>query len=249
MSRLAAVRGAVGFLTRLPADGDERAWAAFRESPWAFPLVGYPVGVAVAVPLLVGLPAESAAVAGLAVVYGLTGIVHLDGVADAGDAAVVHGGPAERRDVLKDTTIGVGAVAAVGLVVVGLAFGLLAVARLPARFALAVVVASEVGAKFGMSLVAAVGTAAHEGLGSAFTARVGPSGLWPAALVALPAGLLGVPRLVGVAALAGAVVAGGLLVRWAERTLGGINGDVFGAANEFGRVVGLHAGVILWTVS
>jgi adenosylcobinamide-GDP ribazoletransferase len=30
--------------------------------------------------------------------------------------------------------------------------------------------------------------------------------------------------------------------------LGGISGDVLGAANELGRVVGVHAGVVAWTL-
>ncbi len=245
MSRLAALRGAVGFLTRLPAGGDRAAWEQFRGTPWAFPAVGYPVGAAIAVTVLAVRPPASAVAAGLAVVYGLTGIVHLDGVADAGDAAVVHGDVDRRREVLKDTTTGVGAVAAVGLVLAGLGLGLFGVTKLPARAAFAVVVASEVGAKLGMSVVSAAGVAFHEGLGSAFTTRSDRRALVPAAAVALPVGLLGTDAL---AALVAATATAGLLVRWATTTLGGVNGDVFGAVNELGRVVGLHAGVIAWTV-
>lgn len=249
MSSLTPVRGALGFLTRLPVGGTDSAWAGFRESPWAFPVAAYPIGAVIALPLVSRLPTETATVAALAAVYGLTGIVHLDGVADLGDAAVVHGDSDDRRAVLKDTTVGVGALAAVGLTLVGLTLGLAGIGEAGARTTVAVVVASEVGAKLGMSLVASVGVATHEGLGSAFTTRCGPDAVLPAALCAVPAGLLGVPEPTALGALVGATVGGLVVFRWADRRLGGVSGDVFGAVNELGRVAGLHAGVIVWTVS
>lgn len=252
MSRLAAVRGAVGFCTRLPIGKNERTWEQFRASPWAFPAVGFLIGAVVALPVAAataGLARETAAVLSLAAVYGVTGIVHLDGVADVGDAAVVHGDADERRTVLKDTTTGVGALAAVTLTITGLAFGLYAVTRLPGWLGVAVVVASEVGAKLAMGTVACFGVASHEGLGSAFTSRSGPRGFVPAAVVALPAGLVAVPRIAPIVSVVGATLAGLVVLQWASRRLGGVNGDVFGAANELGRVVGLHAGVIVWTLS
>ncbi len=49
--------------------------------------------------------------------------------------------------------------------------------------------------------------------------------------------------------LCGAIAGVGLPWYWANRNLDGISGDVFGAANEIGRVVGLHVGVIAWTLS
>lgn len=249
---VAAIRGALGFLTRLPVGGSEAAWTAFRGSPWAFPAAGYPVGVVVglvAATAAVGLPRPTVALAALVVLYAVTGIVHLDGVADTGDAAVVHGDASDRLAVLKDTTVGVGAVAAVALVLVGVAGGLFAVAALPVRVALGVVLAAEVGAKLGMAAVAAFGVSPHEGLGSAFTTRSGPRAVAPAVAVAVPAGLVALPSLAGLTALVGATAAGLVVLRWASGLVGGANGDVFGATNEIGRVVGLHAGVIVWTFS
>jgi adenosylcobinamide-GDP ribazoletransferase len=264
---LTATKGALGFLTRLPTGRTERAWTAFRETPAAFPLAGWMVGALAAVPLVVAasaaVPAPTAAFGYLLALYAVTGINHADGVADLGDAAVVHGDPGDRRAVLKDTEVGVGAALALGLVLVGLGLAALSLAGLRANPggavdlpgrpgimgvvppAVGIVVAAEVGAKFGMAALACLGEPAFEGLGSAFTDH-SPADLAAPVGVALPAVLFGVHA---VAALLGAVVASLALLRWARAHLGGVNGDVFGAANELARLAGLHAGVIAWTLS
>ena len=247
----AALRGALGVFTRLPVGRDGRAWAAFRETPAAFPLAGWVGGALVAVPFLAPtgtasqIPPATAAFGYLFAVYAVTGINHADGVADLGDAAVVHGDAADRRAVLKDTTVGVGAVLALAFVVAGLALAALALARLPALAAVGVVVGAEVGAKFGMAALACFGDAAHEGLGSAFTDNA-PSALVAPIAVVTPVALLGESAVV---ALLGAVAVALAVWRWAAANLDGVNGDVFGAANELGRLAGLHLGVVAWTLS
>jgi adenosylcobinamide-GDP ribazoletransferase len=239
------LRGGVAFLTRLPVGSRERDWTRFQAFPAAFPLVAYLVGALAALPFLV-LSGAAAAFAYLVALVALTGVNHLDGVADIGDAAAVHG-VERRREALKDTTVGVGAVVAVAVVVAGLALAGLALAGLPVRAAAAVVVAAEVGAKLGMATVACTAAAAHEGLGSRFTRNADPSLLAGPLLAAVPAALLtGLSPVAPVAVLAGPVVALGV-VGWANRNLGGVNGDVFGAVNELGRLLALHAGVVAWT--
>ncbi|QLD90170.1 adenosylcobinamide-GDP ribazoletransferase [Natronomonas salina] len=238
------LRGGVAFLTRLPVESRERDWLRFQEFPAAFPLVGYLVGALAALPFLV-LPGAAAAFAYLLALVAVTGIAHLDGVADLGDAAAVHEDDG-RRDVLKDTTVGVGAVSAVAVVVAGLALAGLALAGLPEILALLLVIAAEVGAKLGMATVACIGTASHEGIGSQFTRNAEPALLAGPALAAVPAALLTFPSPAAlVAVLTGPVVAVSL-VGWGERHVGGVNGDVFGAVNELGRVAALHAGVVTW---
>nr|WP_272904716.1 adenosylcobinamide-GDP ribazoletransferase [Halobacterium sp. TGN-42-S1] len=248
---MTALRGAVGFLTRLPVGHSEDAWTAFRASPWAFPLAGYVVGALLAVPFVFdgAAPPGTIATAYVVAVLAVTGINHLDGVADAGDAAVVHGDRSERREVLKDTTVGVGAVAAVGVVLLGLALGALGVAGLPERTAVAVVVAAEVGTKAGMATVACLGVTPHDGLGAQFTERAANTDLSGVAAIALPAAVFSWPSPAAAGALVGAVVGGVAVFRWLTVLLGGTNGDVFGAVNEVGRVVGLHVGVVAWTLS
>ena len=242
----AGLRGAVGFLTRVPVGGDERDWNRFRAFPAAFPIVAYPLGLAVALALVFAPTPAVAAFGYLLALVALVGIPHLDGVADVGDAAAAHGADAT-VSALTDTATGVGAIVAVAVVVSGLVLGAFGLAALPAGTAVGIVVAAEVGAKLGMATVACLGTAAHDGLGSAFTGSAEPALLVGPALAALPAALFLVPLPVGVAIVAAGPAVAVVAIRWANRTLGGVNGDIFGATNEFARVLGLHVGVIAWT--
>lgn len=248
---LTALAGALGFLTRLPVGRSERAWEAFRTTPATVPLAGYVAGVLVALPfalqVFVTLPAPTIALLYLLAVVAVAGINHLDGVADLGDAAVVHGDPEDRRAVMKDTTVGVGAAVAVGLTLLALALAALALARLPPLAAAGIVVVGEVAAKLGMATVACFGTATHDGLGSQLTRPSSPGSFVLPLAVALPAVAPTWPNpAAGVGLLAG-MGAAVLVLRWARTTFGGVSGDVFGATNEIVRIVALHAGVIAWT--
>lgn len=246
---LTALRGALGFLSRLPVGRDGGAWEAFVRTPVSFPLTGYVLGGLLSIFLFLPAPDPTVAVAFVAGVYLLTGVTHIDGVADLADAAAVHGDYDARRKVLKDANVGGGGALAVALVVLGLGAAGFAMAALP-REAAAVVVASEVGAKGGMALLICLGTAPHEGLGSAFTGRATHRSLVPVVAVSLPAALLAWPRIApGAVALLAAFLAALTVYAVARRLVGGVNGDVLGAANELARIAALHAGVMTWTLS
>lgn len=246
---VAAVRGAVGFLSRIPVGGAERDWEAFRETPATFPLVGYLVGALLAIVLLVPGPALTVGTGFVVAVYLLTGITHLDGVADLGDAAVVHGDRARRRSVMHDADVGTGGVLGVALVVFALGSAGVALAGL-GRDALALAVLAEVSAKTSMAALVCFGAAGHEGLGSALTDNATARDFLPVTALAAPAVALSWPRLLpAVAAVVGAGAVGAVLLWWARANLGGVSGDVLGATNELARVAALHAGVMAWTLS
>ncbi|MFD1526206.1 adenosylcobinamide-GDP ribazoletransferase, partial [Halolamina salina] len=183
---LSALRGAVRFLTRLPVGGDAGDWRAVTEAPWTFPAVGVGTGLLLAVPV-VALGGRSlpllAAVGYLGLWIGLSGITHLDGVADLGDAAVVHGDADERVAVLKDSEVGVGAVVALLLATLGTALAVASVADSFRLLVVGTIVGAEVGAKAAMAALACLATARHEGLGAQFTESNGPQDLLPVALV------------------------------------------------------------------
>jgi adenosylcobinamide-GDP ribazoletransferase len=250
---LRALQGALAFLTRLPVGGDERAWDAFRRTPVAFVLAGYVVGGFAALPLALPLPLSTTAAVYLVTLYLLTGVTHADGLADVADAAAVHDDSTDRerrRAALKDADTGVGGTLAVVLTLAALTLGALGMAGSGPRVAATIALAAEIGAKAGMATLVCLGDAAHEGLGSALTDETDATALLPTLVAALPvialAPPLGTPAVV--AALLGGPVVAVLLLRWARGALGGVSGDVFGAANELGRAVGVHAGVVAWAL-
>ena len=229
---LTALRGAIGFLTRLPVGGDERSWDAFRRTPVSIPLAGYVVGALAALTFLLPLPVPTAAAVYLVTLVLLTGVTHADGLADLGDAAAVHGGvdTERRREVLKDSAAGVGGALAVALVFVTLGLGALGLAGSRPRVAFGLALAAEVGAKVGIAVLVCTGEAAHEGLGSALTDSVTPTALLPVAVAVAPLLALATVPMVGGVGIPAALVA------------------PVGAANELGRVAGVHAGVVAWTL-
>lgn len=259
-----ALRGAITFLTRIPIPGGEPSdWHAFRRSPWTLPVVGAVVGGIAGLAFLAPSP-WTAATLYLLALYLVGGITHADGLADLGDAVAVHD-PDRRVDVLRDAALGVGGALALVVTLLATTLGALALATgfvggsgggvggsggVTGTTAFRIVLAAEVGAKAGMALLACFGSPAHEGLGSAVAGDVGPLSFVPVALLsatvllAPPASAL--PALAA-ALLAGPVVAALLLVR-VRSWLGGISGDVLGAANELGRAIALHAGVVVWAI-
>jgi adenosylcobinamide-GDP ribazoletransferase len=243
-----ATCGAVGFLTRLPVGNEERHWTAFRRRPVLMVPVGAGLGALLALPVVAPLPAVTAALCFPVWLLVLTGITHWDGLADFGDAMVVHGDSKRRRTVMRDTTVGVGALAATGLGIAGLVLGAHALATMPARVAFAIVVAGEVGAKLGMVAIAALGRATHDGLGSSLTAETGPGTLAVGVVCALAIVALSWPGVEAAVALSGSTIGTAAVLLSARRTLGGVSGDVFGATNELARLTALHAGVIAWTL-
>ncbi|QLH79950.1 adenosylcobinamide-GDP ribazoletransferase [Halosimplex rubrum] len=245
-----AIRGALGFLSRLPVGRDERAWEAFRTAPWTLPVAGYLLGGLAAVPVAVGVlapvPAVTVALAYVLAVVALTGINHFDGVADLGDAAVVHGDAERRREVMGDTALGVGGTLALAVVVTGLALAGAGLAALPVAAAVGLVVAAEVAAKAAMATLVALGSAAHDGFGAAVADETPPRGLVAPLVLAAPAVALTLPSLAAVAALSSGVGVALALLWWARDRLDGVTGDVIGGANELARVAALHAGLVAW---
>jgi len=245
-----ALRGALGFLSRLPVGRTERAWDAFRTAPWTLPVAGYLLGALAAVPVAVGalgpVPAVTVALAYVLAVVALTGINHFDGVADLGDAAVVHGDAERRREVMGDTVLGVGGTLALAVVVGGLALAGVGLAALPVAAAVGLVVAAEVAAKAAMATLVALGSAAHDGFGAAVADETRPRGLVAPLALAAPAVALTLPSVAALAGLATALTVALALLWWARERLGGVTGDVVGGANELARVAALHAGLVAW---
>jgi adenosylcobinamide-GDP ribazoletransferase len=233
---LRALAGAFTFLTVLPVAraasgrGDLRHVAAF------FPIVGLAIGAVLAGAAWLArghLPHPLAAVLLVALGAALTGGLHLDGVADLFDG-LGHGGRDPRRalEIMRDSRIGAhGAVALILL----LAAKSLAVAVLLERgqlSALAVFPAAARGCV--VPFIVALRPARREGLGWALHRASGPGDALCAVLLAAAA-VAAVPALGGAglaAAALAALLAAAACAAWARLRLGGLTGDVHGAAIE-----------------
>ena len=243
---LRAFAAAVSLLTRLPVaarvriDEDDVA----RSLAW-LPLVGVGIGglLALAGRLVEGRldvwPAAALIVAFWALV---TGAIHLDGLADSADGLGGHD-RAQRLAIMRDSHIGsYGAIALVLLIVlkVGLVAGVLA--RGHHLWLLAIPAIARAGSA---SLSVALPYARDEGTGAALVGGGHRSERLAVALATAIVAALACARLRGVLALAAAALVVLGVGRIAQRRIGGVTGDVLGAAIELAEcaaLVGLLAG-------
>ena len=230
----------LSFFTAIPGRGVSLKRAA-REA-YLLPLVGIVTGLPGAILLLSAhfVPPGVAATLALGVVLVAAGLHHSDGVLDVGDALMARGSPERRREVLKDTRVGIGGIGALFLVYAPAVAALAALCAVsPGRAALALL-AGEVAARSAMLLDLAFGKPADAGSSSVPFVRAlsGPrriAGITLALLAPLPL-LLPIGVLAPLAVLAVPLVAL-LSLRVARSAFGGIGGDVVGATGEACRAI------------
>jgi adenosylcobinamide-GDP ribazoletransferase len=242
---------AVRYLTIVPVPGPpprpgvaESPEDLGRAAAW-FPVVGFGLGLGLALvgwaaarlfpPLLVALLTITAWKL-------LTGGLHLDGLADCLDGLAGRD-PEHRLAIMRDSRIG--AFAAIGLVLV-LLLDVVALAEMAEdRRWRALVVAPTVARAAPLVLARLFPPARRDGHGARFQASIGAGSPVLAAGLALlvAVGFLGLAGVVAaVAGFLAAVLVGALFTR----RLGGITGDVLGAAVEGAELAALLAGAA-WT--
>ncbi len=238
-------RTALAFLTRLPGgQHPEDAKVLTRSVGW-FPTVGIVIG-ALGAGVFVGasqlVNPLTAAVLAFAVTAIATGGFHEDGLADSVDA-LAGGWTVERRlEILKDSRHGTFGVLALVLITMLKVSALAPLSGWDA--ALTLVCAHSLGRAGAVGLMAVAPTARPDGLGADYTRSLHPT-------IAIFGVLVGVASAVvafGVwaAVPVGLVALGSLLVGlWAWRRIGGVTGDLLGAAEQVGEAVVLIAGSAL----
>ena len=245
------MRALLAFFTALPVAAPNASLEDAARRVYLLPLIGLLAGLPGAALLLLAfaMPPAVAATLALGALLLAAGLHHTDGVMDVGDALMVRGSPTRRREVLKDTRVGVGAVGALFVVYGPPLAALAALAEAaPARAAVALL-AGEVAARSAMLLLLVFGRPAERGSSSAYFVcslkegrRRGAALILALALpplVALPFGP--VSLLLALAAPAATVLFALVLAR---RTFGGISGDLAGATGELARAVFLTLSVI-----
>jgi adenosylcobinamide-GDP ribazoletransferase len=231
------LKALLSFFTVLPVRGATLEEAA-REIH-LLPFIGLITGLPGAVLLMAArfVPPDVAATLALGAVLLASGLHHADGVLDVGDAIMARGSPDRRREVLRDTRVGIGGLGALFLVYAPTVGALAALCDTsPARAALSLL-AGEVAARSTMLLMLAFGEPADPRSSSVPFVRAlsGPqrTPVVVALLAPLPL-LLAISALASLAILAVPLVTLGAL-RISAAKFGGIGGDVVGATGEVSR--------------
>jgi len=225
---------AVGLLTRVPMPHPVNATPdGLARAQRAFPLVGAMIGLMVGFVdrclLAMGVPSLAAAALALGAGAALTGALHEDGLADVGDGFGGGRDRAAKLSIMRDSRLGT-----YGMIVllVGFVARASALASLPLAMILpALIVAHALGRAIIPVLAANMPFARDDGLGksagrpdnaSAITAVIFGVVIALLCLTAIQALLAAVVAAAGAAAIA--------VLAW--RQVGGVTGDVFGAAEQ-----------------
>ena len=225
---------ALRYLTIVPIPGGAPSCEGPGASAAWFPVVGLAIGA-----LLVLVDRATTALfapllAALLVVTAwklVTGGLHLDGVADCFDGLVGHD-PAHRLAIMRDSRIG--AFGAVGLILF-LLLEVAAVTGIDARARWRALLVAPVVGRAMPPLLARMFAAAPSGHGARFRAELGPAA--PAVAMAIAVVVaIGVLGASGVLALAAGIALATALGAFMMRRLGGVTGDVHGAAVEFAEL-------------
>ncbi|GAB3235333.1 hypothetical protein GCM10027447_33030 [Glycomyces halotolerans] len=235
-----SLRDALGFLTALPVN----AGPLTRSSVALFPIAGLVIGLGWAAAAWLGLGIGGPLVAaGLVLLldFGLTGALHLDGLADTADGLASHRPPEQVREVMKDPRIGAVGAAALGTALL-LRFALIGTVAAADQGWWMIAVAPVVG-RFALVWQLHASDPGERSLANGpAAAATGPVTIAAAVLAVAVTGttgaLSGFGWLITLAAFAaGAAAARTAFLRWRRRL--GVSGDTIGAGGVIAETVAL----------
>jgi adenosylcobinamide-GDP ribazoletransferase len=232
-----AISSIVSFLTIIPSKNSELEIIA--KNMYLFPIVGALIGLVIgaagyglslfAHPLITGLVLTGA----LAII---TGIHHTDALCDFADGIMAKGTKEKKLKAMRDPAVGSAGVITVVLYAAGM---ILALSMMKGFALFEAILLSELMAKLSMVIQANRGLSAWQGLSSPFTQSMkDPRKLAVSMTLAIiPTLILG--GVTGVFVVVSCIGLSFLLLAVANKSFGGISGDVFGASNELVRLASL----------
>ncbi|HID17729.1 TPA: adenosylcobinamide-GDP ribazoletransferase [Candidatus Bathyarchaeota archaeon] len=242
MKALREFKSVMAFLTAIPVGGG--SLEDMIDGVHYFPLVGALVGAlagAFGWLTLRSLPNLLAGSLTVGLLFLLTGLHHMDGLADFGDGLMARGSREDKLGVMGNFKVGIGGLTLALMVTLSSIF---AVSQLPLNSVVQGLTASEVSAKLSMVFLALISRPARAGLGSKFIKGVKNRGGAVKFFVALISSLaiaFFALSLVGVLMLAVGLSTAATILAVSAREFGGATGDVLGAANEISRMASLIA--------
>lgn len=218
----------------------------FGRSVKFFPLYGAVIGVILAAGYYICslfLPPLVTAVCLLALEVYITGGIHLDGFMDTMDGMFSGRTPERMLEIMKDSRVGAHSVIALGLLQL-LKFSMYY--EFPAEMLLPALIVTPVMGRWAMAMgITQFPYARPAGMGKSFHQHAGRSTLpWASLFAAASAAVLG---WMGAAVVVVSAAWAFLFCHRVSKQLGGLTGDVYGAAAELTQVVTLLAAYLAAT--
>ena len=179
----------------------------------------------------------------LAFLLVLTGLQHMDGLIDVGNALSIRKASVEERKMLAHTWIVTRSGAFIAIFVSYCI--VLLISLIKPETTIQSLIVAETSAKLAMVTCAWQGSSPQKGLGSIFidSMRKKHSLYLLSLVISMPITLL-LLGLNGLLAVTSGIAVGGIMIVLSKRVFGGVTGDIFGAANEISRMIALF--VLVW---
>lgn len=234
---LKEISSVFSFLTIIPTSNSNLETIA--KYMYLFPVVGIAIGLIVGSvgyglslfldPLIVSLLVVST----IAII---TGIHHMDGLADFADGLMAHGTKEKKLAAMKDLSTGSAGISAIVLCITGL---IIAISLSTGYQLFLAILLSEILAKFSMVLMASIGKSASIGSNSPFVEFMKNRKKLLIASVITLIPLIILSGVTGLFVFLVGVMLTLFLIILTTRSFGGITGDVLGATNELTRLASL----------
>jgi adenosylcobinamide-GDP ribazoletransferase len=225
------------FLTIIPVSTTNLETVA--KYMYIFPIVGITIGLIVGSfafgltffldPLIVSL-----LVVGLLAI--ITGIHHIDGLADFADGLMTKGNKEKKLLAMKDVSTGSAGILSIILYVVGM---ILALSLMSGYALFQAILLSEILAKFSMVLQASLGRSAAVGSNTPFVQIMKDKRRLAIACAITIIPLVIIGGITGIIVFGASIALTLFLIGLSNRSFGGITGDVLGATNEIIRLSSL----------
>ncbi|NIN92949.1 adenosylcobinamide-GDP ribazoletransferase [bacterium] len=230
----------ISFFTRLPTRRTSIEKAA--ELSYLLPFLGIIIGIIVGTFAFLTFRFIDRLLATLLTViflYLVTGLNHLDGLADFADGVYAGGSRERKARIMKDTQTGIAGITFTLFTVLFLVYSFHAIGG-----DLFKIIVIESGAKTAMLSSIFFGKPMKKGMGRTFIKKLNRKVLPLSILLSVVFSFI-LLHFFGMLAILVSILTSFILVKIAHKNFGAINGDVIGAINELSRVASLLVLVIL----
>lgn len=167
----------------------------------------------------------------------VTGVHHIDALADFADGIMKKGDRESKRKAMSDPYVGSAGTTALIINFIGIYIALINFES-PIKLFYAIIVA-EIISKYIMVMQASIGTSAWSGLSSPFTIEMKKRTKVIISIIITVVLIFIIEGIMGLLTLGIVVIIGLIIYIISYKNFGGVSGDVFGASNEISRLSAL----------